>query len=81
LPPSASGYSGRFGWLGKTEGSAGFFDLGGNRTWMKGVRIADAGDVDVSLDAERTREAIRFAVSGLPAGFPWQLKISLDKRH
>lgn len=57
--------SARFGWLGKPEGSAGFFDLGSNRTRMKGVRIADVGDVDVSLDAERTREAIRSTVSEL----------------
>ena len=57
--------SARFGWLGKPDGSAGFFDLGTNSTWMKGVRIADAGDVDVSLDAERTREAIISAISAL----------------
>jgi agmatinase len=54
--------SARFGWLGRPEGSSGFFDIGSNRTWMKGVRLADVGDVDVSLDAERTRSSIKALV-------------------
>ena len=52
----------RFGWLGKPEGSTGYFDLANEQTRMRGVRIVDAGDVDVSLDADVTRQAVTEAV-------------------
>lgn len=48
--------SGRFGWLGDPAGSAGFFDMGQNAMLLSGVRIVDAGDVDVGIDAAVTRE-------------------------
>ncbi len=41
----------RFGWLGDAAGSSGYFDIGQNATLLSGVRIVDAGDVDVRLDA------------------------------
>jgi agmatinase len=46
----------RFGWLGEPAGSSGFFDIGANTRHLSGIRLADAGDVDVHLDAEITRE-------------------------
>ncbi len=46
----------RFGWLGDDAGSSGYFDIGQNATLLSGVRIVDAGDVDVRLDAAVTRE-------------------------
>jgi agmatinase len=55
----------RFGWLGRPDGSVGYFDLANEQTRMKGVRIVDAGDVDVSLDAEVTRRAVTAAVRNL----------------
>lgn len=61
-PRAVRDASTRFGWLGQPEGSKGFFDVGSNRTWMKGVRLADVGDVDVSLDAEQSRASITKAV-------------------
>jgi agmatinase len=48
----------RFGWLGDDTGSSGYFDIGQNATLLSGVRIVDAGDVDVRLDAAVTREKI-----------------------
>lgn len=50
--------SGRFGWLGAPTGSPGFFDIGEGRTFLSGIRILDAGDVDVRLEAAETRERI-----------------------
>ena len=46
----------RFGWLGEPAGSSGFFDIGTDTTHLAGVRLVDAGDVDVHLEAEITRE-------------------------
>jgi agmatinase len=46
----------RFGWLGEPAGSSGFFDVGTDTTHLAGVRLVDAGDVDVHLEAEITRE-------------------------
>ena len=46
----------RFGWLGDDSVSSGYFDIGQNATLLSGVRIVDAGDVDVRLDAAVTRE-------------------------
>ncbi|MGH9616465.1 MAG: arginase family protein [Acidobacteriaceae bacterium] len=46
----------RFGWLGDPVGSSGYFDVGENVTFMSGVRMGDAGDVDVRLDASITRQ-------------------------
>ena len=48
----------RFGWLGAPEGSAGFFDIGNDTTFFSGVRMIDAGDVDVRLDPAETRQRI-----------------------
>ena len=48
----------RFGWLGEPAGSAGFFDIGEGTTHLAGVRLVDAGDVDVRLDPAVTRERI-----------------------
>ena len=48
----------RFGWLGEPGGSSGFFDIGQGTTFMSGVRMVDAGDVDVHLDDATTRERI-----------------------
>jgi agmatinase len=48
----------RFGWLGAPTGSPGFFDIGKGRTFLSGIRILDAGDVDVCLEAAETRERI-----------------------
>ena len=50
--------SARFGWLGEPAGSAGFFDIGEGTTHLAGVRLVDAGDVDVRLDPAVTRERI-----------------------
>lgn len=46
----------RFGWLGEAAGASGYFDIGQDTTFFKGVRMVDAGDVDVRLDAAATRE-------------------------
>lgn len=46
----------RFGWLGEPTTSSGYFDIGQNVTYMSGIRMVDAGDVDVRLDAAVTRE-------------------------
>src|SRR6185437_2635877 len=48
----------RFGWLGEPAGSSGYFDIGQNAMFLSGIRIVDAGDVDVTLDATVTRERI-----------------------
>ena len=48
----------RFGWLGDPAGSSGYFDIGQNVTFMSGVRMVDAGDVNVGIDAAVTRERI-----------------------
>lgn len=48
----------RFGWLGAPAGSSGFFDIGDNATFFSGVRMIDAGDVDVRLDPAETRQRI-----------------------
>ncbi|MGH9588078.1 MAG: agmatinase [Acidobacteriaceae bacterium] len=48
----------RFGWLGNPDGSSGYFDIGENTTHLSGVHIADAGDVDVGIDAAVTHERI-----------------------
>jgi agmatinase len=48
----------RFGWLGDAAGSSGFFDIGNQATFLSGIRLIDAGDVDVRLDAPVTRERI-----------------------
>lgn len=50
--------SARFGWLGEPTGSSGFFDIGQDVRLLSGVRMVDAGDVDVGLDAAVTRERI-----------------------
>lgn len=50
--------SGRFGWLGEPAGGRGFFDIGENTTHLAGVRLVDAGDVDVTIDVDRTKERI-----------------------
>ncbi|MGH9343562.1 MAG: arginase family protein [Terriglobia bacterium] len=50
--------SARFGWLGEPSGSSGYFDIGKNATFLSGIRIVDAGDVDVRIDAAATRERI-----------------------
>lgn len=59
--------SARFGWLGKPENPAGYFDLAEQRTRMPGLRVVDAGDADVSLDSEVTRSTITAAVRALLA--------------
>ena len=46
----------RFGWLGDPAGSSGFFDIGKQATFLSGIRMVDAGDVDVRLDPAATRE-------------------------
>lgn len=46
----------RFGWLGEPVGPSGFFDIGTDTTHLAGTRLVDAGDVDVHLEAEITRE-------------------------
>ena len=46
----------RFGWLGDPAGSSGFFDIGKQATFLSGIRMVDAGDVDVRLDPAVTRE-------------------------
>jgi agmatinase len=48
----------RFGWLGESTGTKGFFDIETGRTFLAGKRIVDAGDVDVSLDEVVTRARI-----------------------
>lgn len=48
--------SARFGWLGDPDGSPGYFDIGQNVKLMTGIRMVDAGDVDVGIDAAVTRE-------------------------
>lgn len=48
----------RFGWLGEPAGSSGYFDIGQNATYLSGIRMVDAGDVDVMLDPALTRERI-----------------------
>jgi agmatinase len=48
----------RFGWLGEAAGASGYFDIGQDTTFFRGVRMVDAGDVDVRLDAAATRERI-----------------------
>jgi agmatinase len=50
--------SGRFGWLGAPADSPGFFDIGDNAKYMPDVRMVDAGDVDVRLDATEARGRI-----------------------
>lgn len=50
--------SGRFGWLGNPKGASGYFDIGENTMRLQGVRLVDAGDVDVGIDAAVTRERI-----------------------
>lgn len=39
----------RFGWLGAPAGSTGYFDVNSGEFRMKGVRIADCGDVDIAF--------------------------------
>lgn len=48
----------RFGWLGAPADSPGFFDIGNSTTFLSGVRMIDAGDVDVRLDAAEARDRI-----------------------
>jgi agmatinase len=48
----------RFGWLGIPAGSPGFFDIGNNTTYLTGIRMVDAGDIDVRLDAAEARSRI-----------------------
>lgn len=50
--------SARFAWLGEPAGGRGYFDIGRDVTLMSGVRLVDAGDVDVGIDATVTRERI-----------------------
>ncbi|MFZ0664076.1 MAG: arginase family protein [Acidobacteriaceae bacterium] len=50
--------SARFGWLGEPAGASGYFDIGQDATLFSGVRMVDAGDVDVGIDATVTRERI-----------------------
>jgi agmatinase len=50
--------SARFAWLGEPSGGRGYFDIGRDITLMSGVRMVDAGDVDVGIDAGVTRERI-----------------------
>jgi agmatinase len=50
--------SARFGWLGDPAGSSGYFDIGQDLMFMSGVRIVDAGDVDVRIDTAVTHERI-----------------------
>lgn len=50
--------SGRFGWLGEPTGSAGYFDINRDATWLSGIRFVDAGDVDVTIDPDTTRARI-----------------------
>lgn len=50
--------SARFAWLGEPAGGRGYFDIGRNITLMSGVRMVDAGDVDVGIDPAVTRERI-----------------------
>ncbi len=49
--------SARFGWLGNPSGASGYFDIGQNAMLLSGVRLVDAGDVDVGLDAAVMRES------------------------
>ena len=48
----------RFVWLGEPSGSSGYFDIGKDVTFLSGIRMVDAGDVDVRLDAAITRDRI-----------------------
>jgi agmatinase len=48
----------RFGWLGESTGTKGFFDIETGQTFLAGKRIVDAGDVAVSLDEGVTRARI-----------------------
>ena len=48
----------RFGWLGESTGTKGFFDIEAGHTFLAGDRSVDAGDVDVSLDEGVTRARI-----------------------
>ena len=48
----------RFGWLGESTGTKGFFDIEAGHTFLAGKRMVDAGDVDVSLDEGVTRARI-----------------------
>jgi agmatinase len=48
----------RFGWLGESTGTKGFFDIDAGQTFLAGKRVVDAGDVDVSLDEGVTRACI-----------------------
>lgn len=50
--------SARFAWLGEPAGGRGYFDIGRDVTLMSGVRMVDAGDVDVGIDTAVTRERI-----------------------
>jgi agmatinase len=50
--------SARFGWLGETTGTRGFFEVASQKTFLAGRRILDAGDVDVSLDEGITRARV-----------------------
>lgn len=57
--------SARFSWLGEPAGGSGYFDIGRNVTLMSGVRMVDAGDVDVGIDATVTRERITAHVGSI----------------
>lgn len=50
--------SARFGWLGDPAGASGYFDIGQDAKLLSGIRIVDAGDVDVGLDSAVTRQRI-----------------------
>jgi agmatinase len=50
--------SARFAWLGEPAGGRGYFDIGRDVTLMSGVRMVDAGDVDVGIDPAVTRDRI-----------------------
>ncbi len=55
----------RFGFLGKPD-SPGFFDINRGRNLMKGVRIADCGDADVTyFNRERNFELVETMVAGI----------------
>jgi agmatinase len=45
----------RFGWLGESTGTKGFFDIEAGQTFLAGKRIVNVGYVDGSLDEGATR--------------------------
>jgi len=56
----------RFGFLGRGAESTGFYDIGRDAHRMKGVRIADCGDADVTyFNQDRNFELVREKIAGI----------------